>query len=488
MQSNNLIQLLQHLSRREMTRFTEFVHSPYHNKHEGVQALTDYLDRIFPDFSEEKCKRYTIFQALFPKEKHDQQQLAILFTYTLRLFEQFLVQEALKEREEVWHLQLLADLRERKEYDYYEKKQRATEKWVKKHQLRDREYHYLRFRLASESDNYYNQIARHAKDQSIQLRQNYLDRFYLSEKLRDACEMQVRKNILQVDYSTRLLDAAIDEVRNHLEEYQNVPSVMVYYQIYQMLTVDTMAAYQHALKTLQHFEDVFSMTERREMYQYFQNYCIGQINKGKAPFLQALFELYQFQLEKSLLFDDNYLSEWHYKNIVTLGLRLNHTDWVRNFIEQYKSFLRANAVENAYTYNLASYYYEVGHFDKVRDLLLRVEYDEIQYLLGARALQIKTYFDIGEYEALLSLIEAFKKYLQRNKLLEDYRRKAFYNLMKYTKKAVRLKADWGYSPTDKLTKQLQELQQEINATDNIINKGWLLEKMKEMRERLPSNV
>lgn len=467
-----------------MTRFAEFVHSPYHNKHEDVQRLVDYLSVIYPDFSEKNCNRQEIFQHLFPNKSHDQQQLAIVFTYTLRLFEQFLTQESLKKREDIVQLQLLHELRQRKAYDYYEKKLKPVRKWLQHYPWKDSEYHYLRFRLATESNNYYDQFSRHAEDPSIQYRQNHLDRFYLSEKLRDACEMQVRQNILKVDYSARLLDAAVLEVRNHLEEYQHVPAVIIYYQIYQMLTKDTWEAYTHALESLQACEYAFPVSELRAIYNYFQNYCIGKINQGNSPFLKALFELYQFQLDKELIFENGLLSEWHYKNIVTLGLRLNETDWVHEFIERYKTHLPPESYENAYTYNLASYYYAVGEFEKVRDLLIKVEYSDIQYLLGARALQIRTYFDIEEYEPLLSLIESFKQYLHRNKLLTDDRRQGFYNLMKYTKKAVRLKAEWEYTLDEKLIQRVNELQQEVQAIGNIINKGWLLEKLEAMQERL----
>ena len=66
MNNNKLIRLLEKLDRREMTRFLEFVQSPYFNKHQDVIQLTSYLSQIYPDFSDKKCNREVIFRHLYP--------------------------------------------------------------------------------------------------------------------------------------------------------------------------------------------------------------------------------------------------------------------------------------------------------------------------------------------------------------------------------------------------------------------------------------
>jgi hypothetical protein len=42
MHGSKLHHLLESLAPREMRRFVDFVHSPYYNKHERLQALVDY--------------------------------------------------------------------------------------------------------------------------------------------------------------------------------------------------------------------------------------------------------------------------------------------------------------------------------------------------------------------------------------------------------------------------------------------------------------
>ena len=70
------------------------------------------------------------------------------------------------------------------------------------------------------------------------------------------------------------------------------------------------------------------------MYNYFQNYCIQQINRGERQFLKETFNLFKDQLEKELLLDEyGFLDQWHYKNIVTTAIRLKEMEWTQNFIE-----------------------------------------------------------------------------------------------------------------------------------------------------------
>jgi len=205
--SHKIFELLSNLDRKEMTRFREFADSPYHNKHRDVRALTEYLSRIFPQFNERNCRRETIWNAVAPDRPYDFAQLALLFTYTRRLLDDFLMQEQFWRQPDQQNLFLLSELRRRNLFDLYEKKLRQTVP----HTPDNGTAALSRYLLAAEADAYFTRAERRRNDESLQQKANLLDAFYLAEKLRDACEMQVRRHILKVDYSSRLLDAVLRE-------------------------------------------------------------------------------------------------------------------------------------------------------------------------------------------------------------------------------------------------------------------------------------
>jgi hypothetical protein len=480
MHENKLICLLAALERKEMTRFRAFAHSPYFNKHSDVRALVGYLEGIYPQFTEKNCERKILFRQVFPGEKHRQARLAIVFTYTLRLLEHFLAVEWFEATGRLQSIALLQQLRQRKQYRHYEKVREQTEERFQSHPQQDSEQYWQLYRLAGETDAYFDQRQIRQHDQSIQRKQDNLDYFFLAEKLKDACEMQVRRKILKVDFQPRFLQMALEEVAGRLDHYRRYPAIFVYYRLYRMLTEDTSQYYFEALANLKEQEQYFTISELKVIYNYFQNYCIERINRNQPAFLAELFKLYQSQLEIGLLIEDDFLSEWHYKNIVTTALRLGEMDWCRAFIEDYREKLRPEARENAYRFNLANYYYAVERYPEVLPLLTQVTYNDLRYSLGAKALLLRTYYDLEEFEALYSLTGSFRQFLLRNKLMADSRRAGYYNLFKFTQRAARIKAQAGFRSREKLCKELQKLTGDVQKADAIFNKSWLEEKIGEL--------
>lgn len=484
MLTNKLIRLLKNLNRREMSRFREFVNSPYFNKHEDIRALTAYLSTVFPDFNEQNCARTTIFYHLFPDEPHDQSRLALLFTYTFRLLQEFLMLEQYRQDKKEQQIWLLHALRHRKQYPFYEKVLEEAEKELGATSRKDQYYYQQRYHLAKESDDYFNQVERRRVDHSLEQKQTYLDNYYMLQKLKDACEVQVRRRIFNVEYSIQMLEKVLQEIQAKAVTCE--PLIYLYYQIYKMITQVDQAYYFAALQTLQMHENQIATSELNFIYNYFQNYCIQQINKGEGQFLNEIFKLYQAQLKQGLLLQDHYLSEWHYKNIVTTGLRLGEMAWVQDFIESYREKLPPESQENAYRFNLASYHYAQKEYDQVLGLLLKVEYSDLRYNLGAKALLLRTYYDLEEYDALFSLVQSFILYLRRNKLMADFHRDGHYDLFKFTRRAAQVRSNLDFKNPEKSRREFEKLQQDIASAEIIVNKGWLMEKMQELQREVGS--
>lgn len=477
---NNLIQLLNTFSKKEMTRFYEFAHSPYHNKHREVQLLIGYLHKIYPQFTEKKCDRVKVFKTLFPKQKHDQANLALLFTYAFRLAKAFLIIEQFQTQENELALNLLRAFRQREQGVFYEKKLAKAKASLASNIYKGSPFYWQQYALAKESDLYYEPRSRKTLHTSISQQQDFLDYFYLSEKLKDACELRVRSQILQIQFEVQFIENIIGVLNDHWERYANIPPIAIYYHLYRMITEKDTAQYYQALQVIEQNSKYFPHQELKDIYTYLQNYCIKKINESDTVFMEELLKIYKIQLERGLLQDEKkQLSEWHYKNIVTLGLRLKEQAWVATFIEQYKTVLPKESQANAYRYNRAVYAYEVGDYDKVLELLLKVEYTNIQYNLGARWLLLRTYFELEEVTAFLALCDSFRLYLQRNQLIASNKKKGHEQGIRLAKKVFQFRLDAPYQKKEKSVKELAKLKTEIAETETVFNRSWLMEKLSE---------
>ncbi len=484
MQQHKLIGLIGTFSRKEMTRWRELAHSPYHHKHSDVRRLADYLSDQYPVFSADNCDRTVLFEHLYPAQPPDQNRLAVLFSYAYKLAELFLKLENMTAQPFLPQQWLLRELRDRRQYQPYERSLHLAEQATEATVVRDADYYLVRTQLADEADRYYVQTSQRREDQNLQRKEDHLDHYYLIEKLRNGVELLVRSQILQVDYSARLLEAVLHEVGENQATYTASPAVLVYYRLYLLMRDGLEADYQGARQLFQTHATLFTKDEAATIYNYLQNFCIRRINHNEAAYLRRLFELYKDQLQGDLLFEEGYLVEWNYKNIVTVAIRLGELDWTRSFIESYRDRLHPDSAENAYRFNLAVYYHAAEDYAKVLELLTRVEYVDLRYNLGAKALLLRTYYELDEFEALNALVDSFRQYLKRNRLMADMRRAGYYQLFRLTRRAATIHTQLAYTPTARTRKNLERLRRDIERAEAIFNRAWLEQKVTILEARV----
>ena len=485
MLDHHLIHLLRTFNRKEMTRFWEFSLSPYHHKHVETQQLITYLNKCYPEFTDSNCCRASLWAKLFPDQDFDNAKLAVLFTYAWRLAEQFLVQEQLagSQLRESW---LLEALRQHRQWQAYERQWRKSKREQEKIKTRDTQYYRTAIAFAEEANQYFLLRENREQDNSLVEKEHVLDQYYVLEKLRYALELQVRRQILQGDYSARLLEGVLEELRQNAAAYAAAPAIQVYFHLYQMMAQSTLEAYRSALAVFQENEDRFQWPEVAAIYNYLQNFCIACINRNQTVFLREIFRLYNEQLARQLLHEDGYLIEWHYKNIVTTALRLGEQDWANEFIETQRTALAPAAAENTYRFSKAAYCHAVGDYGQVLELLTRVEYSDLRYNLGAKALLLRTYYELHEFDALHALVESFRQYLQRNRLMADSRRSGYYHLFRLTRRVAGLRAQAGYIPQERAALSLDKIRQDVAQTDAIFNRAWLEQKIAEIALEITS--
>ena len=70
---------------------------------------------------------------------------------------------------------------------------------------------------------------------------------------------------------------------------------------------------------------------------------------------------------------------------------------------------------------------------------MTISFTDISYGVGAKTIQLQSYYELQELEALINLIDTFRLYVLRHKTQSDYRKKANLNMLKIVKKVAKLK-------------------------------------------------
>ncbi len=305
-----------------------------------------------------------------------------------------------------------------------------------------------------------------------------LDAFYIIEKLRYYCEILSRRTFVKHEYSKKLLEEIIDLIRDG--HFDDIPPIKIYYQIVLSHREPDLEHHYFELKQLlQTYGSTFPAWQLKEIYTSTLNYCNRKINQGKLHFLAESLDTYKELLRKELIMETGYLSQWTYKNVVVLALRLGDFEWAWKFIKTYQDRISEPYRRNAVSYNLAQFYFYQGNYDQVLSLLQEVEYEDITYNLGAKTMLLATYYEMKEWEPLFALAESFKVYIHRKKnLMPEARRRSYLNLIRFTLKLSRV-TDWKSNKIIKIAEALDSLKEEV-ASEN-----WIREKI---MERRPSQV
>lgn len=472
MQNSKLIEILRTLETKELTRFKEYVHSPFFNKHKVVSKLCNYILSFAPKFDHYKLSKEAIFKHLFPKETYNS---TTIYTYTsnlLLLLTDYLATLRFEENQLQVKLYALQALRSRglaKQFNATAKQYSSLlEKTIK-----DRDYHYYQAELYSEYDRI-NPVRN--QDQNIQLKDTELEIVFLIDKMQIACDMINRNSIIGSNYKTSGIDLVLEWLESDKGYYLEFPEVRINYTIYKLIKTDKKEYYDDLRMFLADKTHLYPKSKIKLIYDYLINHCIKKMNTGDLDYFREFFELHRFLLEEEvLLLEDGTLDEWDYKNIVTAGARLKEFDWVEKFIYDYKDFVKLSARENVFNYNLAYYYFSNNNYTKTLQLLHQVEFTDPSYYIGAKIIQLKCYYVLGELEASLSLIATFKNYVQRSKVLSDYKKEMNQNMLKMAKKIIHLESKKISLSKKKISLQKELLQVQIEQFSPIANADWLIE-------------
>jgi hypothetical protein len=97
-----------------------------------------------------------------------------------------------------------------------------------------------------------------------------------------------------------------------------------------------------------------------------------------------------------------------------------------------------------------------------------VEFSDVYYQLDSKSILLKTYFELEETESFFYHASAFRVFLKRNKLVSDYQRTIYLNLIRYASQLMRAEGQ---------QKKIAVIKKKIETNRNIADLNWLLGKI-----------
>lgn len=479
MENSKLINGLKVLSINEHRLFDQFVRSPYYCKDPNIARFLNAI--VETEYLPDKLDRQLIFEAVFPERAYSDQSFYELGSTLYRLLEEFLIAQRLGQSNQRKSAVLLEEFSERVMNRSFQLKYKSQARETDNSSRRDEHYYLNQYLIETAADDLFMRQELRGQNDSLIAKMDNLDHFYFAAKLRTACEMHNRANIVATAYEDRFTTEVVSIIEANPEHFRSIAAVWAYYLIYKMLVSNKESFFLDLRELLASQLHCFSRSEARGLFQHALNFCIRRINQAEAGWLEKIFDVYQLQLEKNYLTEGKYVNQWNYKNIITVGLRLKEYEWTRAFLEEQRENLAPEFRENAFNYNLANFLYETGEKGQAQRLMQTVAFTDPYYNLATRSLLSRIYLEEEDGEGLFAQLEAFRGFLSRNKRISKYQKEVNLNFVRLTKSVQRLKDLKPLRITEKYLARVADLEKRIKGKSTV-HQLWLLQQLNQLRD------
>jgi len=477
MKDRKIFSALSGLNIYELNSFGKYVRSPYFNVNQQIISYFEILDKhIKSDKTEELSNEY-IWKLVFVGENFNNQKLLKLNSDLVKLLEDFIAQKEFDNMVSLRSNLKIAGANKRNLIKLYNGILGEIERLGKLEMNQSAEYYLTKYQI--EKNIFSLKTENEKKNEKFEIKSELninkisdnLDYFYIAEKLRHFCTLLSWKKMYQLDIEMKNMDFILQ--LSNTQPYSSIPPVSLYYKMYlTYVEGENVNNYFELRDLIKKFIHLFPPDEQRDIYSTAISYCINKVNKGDLDFQKETFIIYKETIDNNLVLTDKLISQTTFRNIVFFALRVEEYNWAENFILEYAQFVDEKYRENAVEFSLARLEFYRKNFGKVLEHLYKVSYEDVWYNINAKTLQIASYYELDEYDALESLLQAFKMYIKREKSLSIDRKEHYIHLIKFTNALMKI--------NPKEQSKVIKLKEDIISTKGVVSKPWLIEKVENL--------
>lgn len=421
MKQDYLLQLLSTFEEKDWNDCRNFLLSPIYNQKKLPVRLFELYAKEAHRWKElttleggwqKALSHHRIWESLYPGQAYRDQRLrrvAMELKQLLQAFAQTRTQgNVLKELEK--DLDLLQFLLERNALDLFVQQISKTDKKVAQLPFRDGSFHLLRLRLEKIRNDY--SIRNHQTSDSFELVSEELDAYFLAGKLETFCSMLTRQKRFSKSYTLGFEQEVLLMARQMSAD--KFPSVAIWLAMYDL---------ERGLINPQQFEELSSMVESlktklpavqlRQVRGYMFNFLARKNVPATRYGYARMFSLCQQMLDEGTL---------HFAGRITgpFFRAYAHSACLAGEVEAAQEFLTTEGpnLAGGNREELLAYFQLMTAFfqQKYRFVLGKIaqnKFSTSRYEIQARVLQLQSWFELGEDDAYLRGVAAFRKYLSR---------------------------------------------------------------------------
>lgn len=490
MVEHQVVDILKTFSTEEVKQFRRFLASPYFIRSETVNSLFELLIKFHPNFISKKLTKEFIGENLFSSEKYSDSSVRNALSDLLESCELFLMQENFRKSATFSFDYLLKELREKRLVNVFSKNSAEVEKKLSPVEDVDSEYYLSKYKFELNKFNF-SSINEKVVDGSVidsHFAEIYNSGLFITvHYIIEIVSIYLTSIFYSLQYNRSVTNNFLGELIGTLnitglekliEKNEHGFLVKIYIALLNTFSdMDNEAAYLNYKNVFKSNIDKLGKDEIWFHYSNLINYCMlkNRSLDGKDFYSNELFTHYEEILENEYYKNkkNEHLRFELYRDILIICLQQKRIKWVENFILTYSSKLHKSDKDNMMNLAYAYLYYEKGEYMQSWKYFNKIKIDFFLYKYDVKSYALKIYFELGYYEEALTLIENYKKFLDRNDLLSDADKNKKKNFISYLSKLILFKV--GQIPH----KQFSTYFRRLSLVSEVMSKNWILEKFDE---------
>lgn len=398
---------------------------------------------------------------LFPDNPYQDSGFRRLEFQVSEQLETFLALKRIQENDALLQLNLLEELKKRGADRVFVNSFNRTKRQFEQQEKLDSSFYENLYRLEREWREYLLTQGKKRKLEENRSSLNYLmDAWWFHEKMRAALMNLSERSFVEEDLFVSQL---IQMIRGE-EEFRKLPLLMIYCELYDMLTRQDVTLAPKIQKWLQEHVDVIQKDVFQDIFNILHNYYVRNFNRsGQEIFARRLWELYQWGIESELLIHDGVLSPGRYRNLLETGLRIGELDKVWMYLGSLKGKLPKESQEEEYRFNLGGYYAAKGDLGMARRTL-GSKFSHPHKEVNARMKLLRLRYEEGEREDLDHELRALREFCRRNGDMNSVFRQNAINEIKLFQALNK-----AFLPSE-----FEKLRHRISETSPLVSRSWFV--------------
>ena len=422
--NNKLLLLLKALDNKERKGFHLFLQGVYTARKKQL-ALYEHLLTVAPNFEESTLLEIgqvhqTVFERSLETEKDHKNLLNILSDLT-KCLEDFLILKAMEKKSFQRTYLLQAIYREKGLAEKYlhplEAAQQALSKKPKSEwssqdflkQIQINDLLYFQFKLDKH------------QQEAIYLEEgmNAIDAYFIYQKLKFACELISRKNILSLDAHNTSFLLTIKELSLKNKSLTEYPKIHLYWLFYKMISESNKEAFEAVKKYILN-DNKQADSIKRDALTYAINYISKQIGKGQINYAKDALELYKYSICKNFFLykigSELLIKKTYYMNAVIVACLEGDIEWAKYFIDNYRNYLKTAIRRDLYRLAKARIYFGQKRYGRVVKFLSKLQFKSPSFKIQAISLRIIGLFEEAAFEECIEQCNSLKTLLEKFKI------------------------------------------------------------------------